>query len=727
MMKCMTRAAMLIAAVSAMAAPAAAQRATPTAEADTVPRYVLEGVTVTARRTPALREDLPQKVEVVSSADLERTVGTGAADALKETLGLDVIQYPGLLAGVSIRGFRPQFSGIGTRTLILVDGRPSGVTNLATLDLAAFERIEALKGPASALHGSSAMGGVINLVSRSSAGPIAGAVSGSYGSFGSYQAQVTAGGDLIGGIDFDVLLGGAGRGRGYEVGARRLLSGDSVVKFLADGETVKLAEVFPDSTITFSDYSTRTGSLRLGYQLGERWRANGRIGFFEGEGIENPGDLIAGWGQTLNDLNRRTGEISLTGGVGIHALDVRAYATVERTRYYDDPFAPEFISFEAPVESRGLQIQDVVAVGRSTVTVGIDRAESRAESARFASASMEAPPYAPDSEVRSTAAFAEASVEAMDGRLLATFGGRLDDVTFEVEEGQIWDFGTWSAARVAGASERHLVFNPSAGVLYRLGGGIRAHASAGRAFVTPDPFFVAGYAEARPDGRQAVLVTQGNPALDPESSASWDAGITLARPERGIEADLTFFSTDVRDRIVPVSVPTTGTQLTASGDTILSIRSYANADLARIRGLEGRAAYDLAAPFGFRHSLRIFASGTRLFRAEEITSGEHTRIKNVADLTIVGGLDFDDRRRFGGRLSMRYVGDRLDTDFTDWRNPGNVRYPEFLVMDASARLRAGAGLSLHAAVDNLLDENYYEVRGYNLPGRALRLGASLGF
>lgn len=727
-MRFMTLAVMLIAAaMAAPAAPAAAQRDTTTAEGDTIPRYVLEGVTITARRTPALREDLPQKVEIVSSADLERTVGSGAADVLKETLGLDVIQYPGLLAGVSIRGFRPQFSGIGTRTLILVDGRPSGVTNLATLDLGAFERIEALKGPASALHGSSAMGGVINLVSRSSDGPVTGDVSGSYGSFGSYRAQVRAGGDLIGGIDFDLLLGGAGRDGGYEVGARRLISGDSVVKFLADGETVKLAEVFPDSAITFSDYSTRAGSLRLGYQLDESWRANGRIGFFEGEGIENPGDLIAGWGQTLNDMNRRTGEVSLAGGVGPHALVVRAYATVERTRYYDDPFAPEFVSFEAPIKSRGLQIQDVVAFGPGTVTFGIDRTESRAESARFTSASVEEPPYAPDSEIRSTAAFAEASVEAMDGRLLATVGGRLDDVTFEVEEGQIWDFGTWSAARVAGDSERHLVFNPSAGVLYRLGAGTRAHASAGRAFVTPDPFFVAGYAEARPDGRRAVLVTQGNPELDPESSASWDVGITLARPERGIEADLTFFSTDVRDRIVPNSVPTNGTQLTANGDTILSIRSYANADRARIRGLEGRASYDLAAPFGFRHSLRIFASGTRLFRAEEITSGEHTRIKNVADLTIVGGLDFDDRRRFGGRISMRYVGDRLDTDFTDWMNPGNVRYPEFLVMDASARLRVGAGLSLEAAVDNLLDENYYEVRGYNLPGRALRIGAAVGF
>src|SRR5690606_18426011 len=132
----------------------------------------LESVMVEARRSPADRAELPQQVDVVTSTDLERTPATDVAEALKRTAAVDVIQFPALLSGVSVRGFRPQYSGLNPRTLILVDGRPAGATNLATLDLVAVERIEVLKGPASALYGSSAMGGAINIITRRSGGPI---------------------------------------------------------------------------------------------------------------------------------------------------------------------------------------------------------------------------------------------------------------------------------------------------------------------------------------------------------------------------------------------------------------------------------------------------------------------------------------------------------------------------------------------------------------------------
>lgn len=694
---------------------------------DSLPRYILEGVTVSSRRTPALRADLPQKVEVITSADLERTVADDLAEALKETAGLDVIQYPALLAGVSVRGFRPQFSGIAPRTLILLDGRPAGTANLGTIDLAVVERIEVLKGPASALFGSSAMGGVVNLITRRSTGEISGHASGSYGSFGTYRGELLAGGRLSSGLDFDLVLSGAGRSGGYEVGGARLLGGETVTKLLTDGTVSELPEIEPDTAITFSDYETRAGSIRLGYALGEAWRADARLGYFEGEDVQNPGDLIAGWGQTLNDLERRTAEASLSGSVGAHSVSARVFGSREVTDYYDDAFDPSFVSFRLPTLWSGAQLQDVMTLGVHTLTVGLDHTRARTASERFVEEGVEAPPYSPDSEVRSTAAFAEARAEALGGRLVATVGGRLDRVDFRVEEGSVWDFATWSEAVVAGTSESHTVLNPSAGLMYAIGGGARAHASTGRAFVTPDAFFVAGYSEVRLPGRAAVSVTQGNPDLDPESSVSWDAGISFFRPALGIDADLTYFSTDVDDRIVARPLALTGTTLTAGGDTVVAARSYENADRAEIRGLEGRISYDLGALADYRYSLRLFATGTRLLRAEEISGGEARRIRNVADLTLVGGIDYDDARRFGARLAARYVGERQDTDFVDWMNPGEVLYPEFLVVDASGRLRLLDRLTLSLEMNNLLDENYYEVRGYNLPGRSLRLGAGISF
>jgi outer membrane receptor for ferrienterochelin and colicin len=135
-----------------------------------------EAVIVTAARVETRKRETPMSVDVIDRTDLERTVAADLTDALKKNAGVDVIQYSGALSGIGIRGFRPQTSGINKRSLLLVDGRPSGITNLATLMLDDVERIEVLQGPASAVYGSSAMGGVVNVITRQSRGKIGGAV-----------------------------------------------------------------------------------------------------------------------------------------------------------------------------------------------------------------------------------------------------------------------------------------------------------------------------------------------------------------------------------------------------------------------------------------------------------------------------------------------------------------------------------------------------------------------
>ncbi|WP_164094667.1 TonB-dependent receptor plug domain-containing protein, partial [Serratia marcescens] len=75
-------------------------------------------------------------------------------DQLKKNAGLDVIQYPNGLAGIGLLGLRPDFEfTINPRTLVLVDGRPSGSTSFTTIAPESIARVEVLKGPASALYG----------------------------------------------------------------------------------------------------------------------------------------------------------------------------------------------------------------------------------------------------------------------------------------------------------------------------------------------------------------------------------------------------------------------------------------------------------------------------------------------------------------------------------------------------------------------------------------------
>ena len=130
---------------------------------------VKEEIVVSATRNDVLIEDEPLKVEVLDHEEVEEKTTMTPGDIamlLNETSGLRVqITSPSLgAANVRVQGLR------GRYTQILADGLPLygetgsiGILQIPPLDLG---RVEVIKGVASALYGSSALGGVINLVSR---------------------------------------------------------------------------------------------------------------------------------------------------------------------------------------------------------------------------------------------------------------------------------------------------------------------------------------------------------------------------------------------------------------------------------------------------------------------------------------------------------------------------------------------------------------------------------
>lgn len=130
----------------------------------------LESVVVSATRAERRVEDTPIRVEVVDEEEVAEKVAMTPGDVsmlLNETSGLRVqTTSPGLgSAGVRVQGLR------GRYTLMLADGLPLyggqagglGLLQIPPLDLA---RVEVIKGGASALYGSNALGGVVNFISR---------------------------------------------------------------------------------------------------------------------------------------------------------------------------------------------------------------------------------------------------------------------------------------------------------------------------------------------------------------------------------------------------------------------------------------------------------------------------------------------------------------------------------------------------------------------------------
>lgn len=132
---------------------------------------VAEPVVVTASRIPAAAT--AGSVTVISREQIDRQRPVSTIEILRQVPGLHIDQ-PGGRGGVSsvfMRGSDPNF------TLVLIDGvRVNDPTNsrggsfdFTTLDPGSIERIEVVRGPFSAVYGSDAIGGVINIITRGGA------------------------------------------------------------------------------------------------------------------------------------------------------------------------------------------------------------------------------------------------------------------------------------------------------------------------------------------------------------------------------------------------------------------------------------------------------------------------------------------------------------------------------------------------------------------------------
>lgn len=126
-------------------------------------------VVVTASRTEQLVKEAPAAVEVITREDLDKMGAEILAQALQLAIGIDVSENGMVGNSVSIRGAK------SNQTLIMVDGMRIRTENtdetannyeLQRVNMADVERIEIVRGATSSLYGADAMGGVINIITK---------------------------------------------------------------------------------------------------------------------------------------------------------------------------------------------------------------------------------------------------------------------------------------------------------------------------------------------------------------------------------------------------------------------------------------------------------------------------------------------------------------------------------------------------------------------------------
>ena len=128
---------------------------------------LMDGIAVTASRYRQSLEDLPVSLSLVSAKELQDRNITSAEQALRYVPGVNSMEG----GQISIRGSSGFNWGMGSRVLVLFNGNPimSGDNwnvNWYAIPTSNIKQIEVLKGSGSALYGSSAMGGVINIITK---------------------------------------------------------------------------------------------------------------------------------------------------------------------------------------------------------------------------------------------------------------------------------------------------------------------------------------------------------------------------------------------------------------------------------------------------------------------------------------------------------------------------------------------------------------------------------
>ena len=223
----------------------------------------LKEVVVSATRNPTRADGLVSDVVVVNRAEIEKSSGRTLPELLARVPGVQFNSNGGLgqSSNIIIRGTEAR------HTILLIDGVRYGSATLGTpvfenIPVDMIERIEILKGPASALYGSDAVGGVVHVFLRKGA-PGA-------NSFNPYAA-LTLGAESFG--QFATGFSGAHEALSYSVGLQKT----QVTGISATNSKVPFGNFNPDK----DGFAQDSVNASFGYQFNKTWKID--AGFLQSD------------------------------------------------------------------------------------------------------------------------------------------------------------------------------------------------------------------------------------------------------------------------------------------------------------------------------------------------------------------------------------------------------------------------------------------------------------
>ncbi|MCP5459655.1 MAG: TonB-dependent receptor [Gammaproteobacteria bacterium] len=461
---------------------------------------VLTETVVTASRVETPLEQVGSSITVITAEELQQQQTRLVSDILQEVPGVSVSRLgpTGSLTQVRIRGAE------ANQTLVIIDGvevndpATGSEFDFAHLLATDVERIEVLRGPQSALWGSDALGGVVNIITKRGQGPFKGWASLEGGSFGTWEAQGNA--------------SGSGERYNYSL---------SAAHYASDGISAAPGGSENDG------YSNNTYFFKGGITPVENLTFNAVGRYVSGRTEYDPQDFAypptPTYGQIIDGDNEQStdqfygllqGKLSLYDGRWEQVVNAGLTDT-------DNDF------FEDGLRTSGNQGKRIKYDYQSNVYFDADNASHTLVLA------------------------AERQKETFKQR-----GGTPDDLSNQDQEmisyGYVAEYrlGLWDQLFLSGAARYDDNDRFQDKTTYRLTGAYvhpdsatRFHTSYGTGIKNPTFTELFGYYPGS---------FVGNPDLKPEQSRGWDVGVEQPFSDGDWVADLTYFHTDLEDEIITV-------------------------------------------------------------------------------------------------------------------------------------------------------------------------------
>jgi vitamin B12 transporter len=643
----------VLATTFAPASPAAAQ--TP---------IELEGIVVTATPTPLEISRLGNHVTLIDGAGIVARGISDVADVLREVPGLSVVRS-GSFGGVTSVFFR---GGESDYVQVLVDGvqvnQPGGAFDLSGLTTGNIERIEIVRGPSSALHGSDAVSGVIHIITRGGAGG------------GPLSAGATFRAGSFGRLDTGVEVSGGNERASFGMGLARHRT-DGILDFNNQYANTVLTG---QARVVLDERTTASVAARIGD------RAFHFPTDFSGAIVDRNQFTFSDESSVAVKLDRRiSSRLMVQAKANTYAADS---GTDDRPDSPADTLG--FFAFES-LDSYRRNALDVQAtlqlVPQASLTLGGELEQQRV---RSFSASRSA---FGDSNGRSTNA---RDNQAVYGHLTANAGPVDGNAGIRFEDNEFFGgFTTWQVGASLAAT-----------------GSTRFRGVVGRAIKEPTFFesFAAGFA-------------RGNPDLQPEIATSWELGVEQSLLDGALVLQATGFRQSFQNLIQYTSAPpgpgdpnyynvarADSRGLELSGQASLG-KVLIFGDITLLDTEVVDSGFDSGPGASFVEGQPLLRRPARSGRIGiGAPLGQRLRVDGV--LRHVGQRDDRDFNAFPAEPVTLEAYQMVDLSLSaSVLRPGEGR----------------PGIDLTLRAENLTDQEYVEVFGFRTPGRGIYLGGRIGW